>query len=132
VKPALIDTSVWRRYFAGRTKKRETDAMNALLGDGGEILTHTMVIGELLLGGLAFREEELMRRLPLAPEVASDELLSFIRHCSLSRRGIGWVDVHLLASARVASATLWSFDDRLTEVADELAVAFVPGPTVAD
>lgn len=41
-------------------------------------------------------------------------------------RGVGWIDVHLLASALVARAQLWSLDRRLASIARELDIAFGP------
>jgi hypothetical protein len=41
-------------------------------------------------------------------------------------RGIGYIDVHLLASAILAdTAMLWTRDKRLATIADELGCAFV-------
>lgn len=117
----LVDTSVWRRYFVGQ---RDARTLATLLEEDGAVLTHPAVLGELVLGGLNARAETLLRRLPTASEVPSDELLSFIRERKLMRRGIGWVDCQLLASALVASAVLWSLDRNLAEAASELEVAF--------
>jgi hypothetical protein len=40
-------------------------------------------------------------------------------------RGVGYVDVHLLASAVLtASATIWTRDKRLAGLADDLGRAF--------
>jgi len=39
-------------------------------------------------------------------------------------RGIGYVDVHLLASARLAGARLWTRDKRLVVVANALELAY--------
>lgn len=85
-----------------------------------------MVLGELVLGGLARREEELLRRLPRATTVADDEVLAFVRQRHLSRRAIGWVDAHLLASALVEGALLWSLDRDLDRAATSLACCFAP------
>ena len=119
----LVDTSVWRDYFAGRPRARE---LGVLLEEDGVVLTHPAVIGELVLGGLAATEQSLLGRLPTAMEVSSPELLAFIRSRRLARRGIGWVDSQLLASALVASAKLWSLDRKLSEAATDLRAAFVP------
>ena len=70
-----------------------------LLDEEGIVFTHPWILGELTLGGLARREEELFRRLPTVPLVSEDEVLQLIRHRRLARRGIGWVDANLLASA---------------------------------
>ena len=38
-------------------------------------------------------------------------------------RGVGWVDVHLLASTLLEGCSLWTLDKRLEEVATQLGVA---------
>ena len=61
-----------------------------------------------------------MHRAPVVPHA---EVVAFVRARRLSGRGIGWVDLHLLASAIVANAPLWTADARLAAVAAELDVA---------
>jgi predicted nucleic acid-binding protein len=126
VTPVLVDTSVWRRYLAGKTTRQETSTLKVLLDEDGALAMHKAVLGELILGGLAAREEELLRRLPIAPELESAEVLAFIKARNLARRGVGWVDAHLLASALVLSGALWTLDRRLAEAADELGIGFAP------
>ena len=54
-----------------------------------------------------------------------DEVLGFIERRSLHGKGIGYVDVHLLASAALAGATrLWSRDKRLRKVAEDLGCGY--------
>jgi predicted nucleic acid-binding protein len=86
----IVDTSVWHKFFSGRIGTRETALMSELLDQDDGVLCHSAVIGELVLGGLAIREEKLLERLPKAPDVTSRELLAFIRSRKLSRKGIGW------------------------------------------
>ena len=117
----LVDSSVWRHFFAGKAQARP---LGDLLDEDDAVLTHPAVIGELVLGGLSEREEELLQRLPAASEVSSEELIAFIRRRQLTRRGVGWVDCQLLASALVGDAQLWSADRRLDEAASELGIAF--------
>ena len=88
------------------------------------LLIHPWVVGELVLGGLSSKEEALLRMIPAAREVADHDLLGFIRHRRLARRGIGWVDCQLLACALTHSALLWSLDRDLEGVAEELKVNF--------
>jgi predicted nucleic acid-binding protein len=120
----LVDTSVWRKYFSGRIAARDAQALDALLDEDGAVLMHPAVLGELVLGGLSEREERLLTRSPGAPEVSSLELLVFVRQRKLARRGIGWVDCQLLASALVAAASLWSLDRQLSEAAADLKTAY--------
>jgi predicted nucleic acid-binding protein len=117
----LVDTSVWRRYFSGSPSARP---LGELLDDEGAVLSHPFVLGELALGGLTVREEGLFVHLPRASLVAHDEVLALIRRRRLMRRGIGWVDAHLLASALVSSAALWTLDADLAAAAADLDVEF--------
>jgi predicted nucleic acid-binding protein len=124
VSGVLIDTSVWRAYFTGRITAAAADSLSELLDGDTPLWLHPAVLGELVLGGLSARQEALMARLSPAPEIASDELLDFVRKRKLSRRGLGWVDSQLLASALVAGAALWSLDKAMVAAAKELGAAF--------
>jgi hypothetical protein len=78
----------------------------------------------MVLGGLSAREEELFARLPGAVVVPHDEVLGFVRRRRLARRGIGWVDAHLLASALASGGALWSVDGDLSAAAADLGVDY--------
>lgn len=99
-------------------------SLGELLDEEGAVLGHPFILGELVLGGLSRREEDLFARLPDALRVPHDEVLEFVRRRQLMRRGIGWVDAHLLASALTSSAVLWSIDKKLVAAATDLGVAF--------
>ena len=88
--------------------------MEALLVEG-HVVTHPFVIGELALGGLRRRSEilGLLRDLPQAEPASHDEALAFIDRHGIAGSGIGWVDVHLLASATLERVGLWTLDRRL-------------------
>jgi hypothetical protein len=51
-------------------------------------------------------------------------VVTFARERHLHGRGVGWIDVHLLASALVGRLKLWTTDPRLMLVARELGVAY--------
>jgi predicted nucleic acid-binding protein len=51
-------------------------------------------------------------------------VIEFVRGRKLNGRGVGWIDVHLLASALVSRVRLWTADSRLHAVASELGVAY--------
>jgi predicted nucleic acid-binding protein len=121
VTSVLVDTSVWRRFFGGSPA---AGALAELLDEDGAVLVHPFVLGELVLGGLSAREESLFARLPRASVVPHEEVLEFVRRRKLGRRGIGWVDAHLLASALTSSAALWSTDAPLAAAAAELGADF--------
>ncbi len=116
----LADTSVWRRHLAGG---KGVAALSTLLEEG-DLLVHPWVVAELLLGGLSASTEALLRKLPAANVVPDGEVLSFVRARRLQQRGVGWVDVHLLASTLVHGARLWTFDKALATAAEACDVAY--------
>lgn len=119
----LVDTSVWVEHL------RLGDAALAELLEAGRVLTHPFVVGELALGDLRRREAvmDALSGLPLASVATEAEALHFIDRHALFGRGVGYVDVHLLAAARLtADAALWTHDKRLHGVAAELGLALAP------
>jgi predicted nucleic acid-binding protein len=129
VSAVLVDTSVWRSHFTGRMGALAAAAFAELLGGYEPVLIHPAVRGELVLGGLSARQEQLLAALPEAPEIPSSEVLDFIKRRNLSRRGVGWVDAQILASALVNPALLWSLDKAMAQASRELGNAFVVGAT---
>ena len=92
------------------------------------MVVHPFVIGELACGNLRNRRSllALLSELPRATVATEDEALRFIEQHRLMGRGIGYVDVHLLASAALlGDARLWTLDRRLAKVASELKLAVV-------
>jgi hypothetical protein len=59
-----------------------------------------------------------------APVVPHSEVIAFVRHRRLDDRGVGWIDVHLLASALVEGIPLWSADPSLARLAQDLGLAY--------
>jgi predicted nucleic acid-binding protein len=112
----LVDTSVWVDHL-----RRGSRALAERL-ERGEVLVHSHVIGELSCGHLRQRQEILMllSMLPPAHQVEDDEALAFLETHRLFGRGIGWVDVHLLASATLSGAALWTLDQPLARAAATL------------
>ena len=90
----LVDTSVWIDHF--RKKGRR---LSDLL-EQEEVLLHSFVIGELACGNLQNRKEiiSLLHALPLATKADDDEVLIFLERHAIMGRGVGLIDVHLLAS----------------------------------
>ena len=84
-----------------------------------------MVFGELLVGDLGGRSKLLTAyaQMHQADTVAHPEVVTFVRARRLFGRGLGWVDVHLLASAIVQRHQLWTADTRFAAVASELGIA---------
>ena len=117
----LVDTSVWVDHL-----RDGTPALAAAL-EQGRVLTHPFVLGELACGNLKNRGEvlQLLGELPAAPMATDPEALDFIERRALMGRGIGYVDVHLLASVALAgTARLWTRDKRLAAVAADLKLAY--------
>ena len=112
----LVDTSVWVDHL-----RNGNDTLSErLLKD--EVACHPMVIGELACGNLKRRKEllALLHALPAVERVSDDEILFFIEQHRLSGRGLGLVDIHILASCVISQTPLWTLDDRLRQAANDL------------
>ena len=117
----LVDTSVWIDHF-----RRGNARLEALLQDGS-VVCHPLVIGELACGNIRDRGEvlSLFSSLPQTPGAEHDEVIAFIEAQHLWGRGLGWIDVNMLASACLARVALWTLDRQLHDAADGLGVAAV-------
>jgi len=116
----LVDTSVWVSHLRYRDER-----LSALL-TAEEVLCHPFIIGEIALGHLRQRSAVLgeLLNLPRAPSATDREVLRLIEDNPLYGCGIGYVDAHLLASARMMpDARLWTADRRLKSIAAELGLA---------
>lgn len=114
----LVDTSVWVDHLRQGVP---------LLGDllaAGEVVTHPFVIGELACGNLANRTEilSLLSALPSVKVATHAEALHLVEAHHLPGQGLGWIDMHLLASARLSQTGLWSRDRRLHAVVKQLGI----------
>lgn len=116
----LVDTSVWVNHF-----RRGEHRLAKLLMDA-EVACHSFIIGELACGHIGNRAEilNLLQSLPLAPAINFDEYLYFVEHNQLYGIGIGFVDVHLLASAKLAGVPLWTNDKKLQHAASSLDLSY--------
>lgn len=115
----LVDTSIWVDHL------RHGDARLKKLLEAGQVVIHPFVVGELALGNLRQRKDVLssLRDLPHAVSASNGEVMDFIECHALAGLAIGFVDAHLLASARLTSAFLWTRDKRLNEAAIKLGLA---------
>lgn len=116
----LVDTSVWIDHL------RKCSARLAGLLNDGEVAIHPFVIGELACGNLANRQEilSLLHSLPAIQRVEDDEILLFIEQHSLAGRGLGLIDVHLLAASKMSGDPLWTRDKRLKASTETLGLGF--------
>ena len=116
----LADTSVWIGHF-----REDEPGLRELLSQE-RILIHPFVIGEIACGHLPRRAEVLkdLRRIPFAVTASDDEVFSLLDEHRLWGRGIGWIDVHLLASALLTGCRLWTHDEPLRKAATDLKVQY--------
>lgn len=116
----LADTSVWIDHFRKSSKR-----LSSLL-DAESVCTHPFILGELACGNIKNRKEiiALLHALPSADKVSEDEIFYFIEQHRLGGRGIGLIDIHLLASCFISKCSLYTIDRRLHEVAKDLNVAY--------
>ena len=114
----LVDTSVWIDHFRIANQR-----LAALLLEE-QVLGHRFVVGELACGAFRSRHEvlTLLKQLRQAPLVAHDEVLAFVDAHALMGSGLGWVDMHLLASTVLLGGQLWTRDSRLARAAKRLGV----------
>ena len=116
----LVDTSVWVDHF------RVTSGSLASLLEMDEVAMHPFVLGELACGNLANRKEiiALLHALPPVNKVEDDELLLFLERHAIMGRGVGLIDVHLLASCHLDGCRLWTKDKQLRTIATEMEIEF--------
>lgn len=119
----LVDTSVWIRALSNRAPFAEE--LGRLL-EHDEVAGHDLIYGELLIGDRGGRKKLLndYRQMFQAAMVPHTEVVTFVEHRHLHGCGIGWIDVHLLASAIVSAAKLWTADPRLSAVAHDFGVDY--------
>ena len=116
----IVDTSIWVTHLREGSRHLED-----LLSDA-QVICHSFIVGELACGNIRNRKEilSLLQTLPLAPTVSLDEVLYFVEHNKLTGTGIGFVDAHLLASAKLAGLPLWTSDKRLRAAAVKLELSY--------
>jgi len=116
----LVDTSVWVAHLRGGNAQLE-----ALLNEGA-VVCHPFIIGELACGTMRNRVEilSLLQSLPMAETAEHSEVMQFIERNRLSGKGLGYVDVHLLASAVITDAPLWTLDRKVQQASGNLRINY--------
>ena len=114
----LVDTSVWVSHLRGGNVR-----LVNLLNDG-KVVCHPFIIGELACGNLRSRTDilSLLQSLPMSVEAEHEEVLAFIESSRLMGKGLGYVDIHLIASAVLTEVSIWTLDKRLEQVANTLRI----------
>ncbi len=107
---------MWVHHF-----RHGSDRLGALL-ESGAIALHPFVLGELACGTLAHRQETLnsLRALPHVAAADDDEVMRLLESSRLWGTGLGWIDVHLLAAAKLAGVPLWTLDTTLARAAERM------------
>ncbi len=116
----LADTSVWIDHF------RSSNLHFSDLLENDRIICQEFVIGELACGNIKNRKEilGLLNNLRSIEPASLEETLYFIEENKLMGKGLGWVDVNLLASSILNNFVLWTMDRRLSSAADKLKVSY--------
>jgi predicted nucleic acid-binding protein len=116
----LVDTSVWVAHLRDGNM-----GLRALLNEG-YVVCHPFIIGELACGNLKNRSEilSLLATLPMAIHAEHEEVMKFIENHSLMGKGLGTIDMHLLASAILSKVPFWTLDKKLNQVSLKLGLAY--------
>jgi predicted nucleic acid-binding protein len=91
-----------------------------------EVAGHELVYGELLIGDRGGRKKLLAayEQMHQVSTVPHRDVVAFVREHGLYGRGVGWIDMHLLASALVDGMPLWTADPRLAAMAKEFRAGY--------
>lgn len=112
----LADSSIWIDHFRVPNPDLPRLVSSRLL------YCHQSVIGELACGNIADRQRtlRLLNGLHRAPVASHSEVMEFINLHQLMGRGVGYIDMQLLASTMMFPGLLWTRDRKLKEVAQAL------------
>jgi predicted nucleic acid-binding protein len=116
----LVDTCIWVDHL-----RRGNAQLTSSLEEGA-VVCHPFIIGELACGDLPGRKKTLgyIMELPQTDVASHFEVLSLIDAYHLMSCGLGFIDAHLLASARLSGDTIWTNDVALKNAAAKLGVLF--------
>ncbi|MES2309379.1 MAG: type II toxin-antitoxin system VapC family toxin [Verrucomicrobiota bacterium] len=115
----LVDTSVWIDHL-----RNKVNFLHDLLLEE-KVAIHPLIIGELACGNLRQRDEILMllEFLPHTMVADHSEVMTFLDHHHLYGKGLGWIDLHLLASCTLSQTPFWTRDRRLQKEAQRLGIS---------
>ena len=116
----LVDTSVWVSHL-----RDGSVGLEKLLNDG-EVVCHPFIVGELACGNLKNRHEILafLQSLPLTILAEDGEVLKFIENRQLMGKGLGYIDVHLIAAAVLTDVPIWTFDKTLEKITKKIGINY--------
>ncbi len=116
----LVDTSVWIDHF----HHSDEDLKELLLSN--QVCTHPFILCELSCGNISNRQEvlSLLRTLRSVGLVLDEEVFILIEERKLFGKGLGFIDIHLLASAMIHHVPIWTRDNSLKRIAGELGISY--------
>lgn len=116
----LVDTSVWIDHFYNGDEQLK----KLLLAN--QVCMHPFVLGELACGNISNRKEilALLRALPVIHVVLDEEVYALIEKRKLFGKGLGFIDIHLLASAMIHHVSIWTRDKSLKRIAGEVGILY--------
>ena len=116
----LVDTSVWVSHL-----RHGNEDLQKLLYEG-EVVSHPFIVGELACGNLKNRHEILtyLQSLPMTILAEDEEVLKFIENNQLMGKGLGYIDVHLIASAVLTNVLVWTFDKTLDKFTKKTGINY--------
>ena len=116
----LVDTSVWVAHL-----RRGDIGLETLLNEG-HVVCHPFIVGELACGNLKNRSGilSLLQALPMATPAEHEEVMRFIENYSLMGKGLGYINMHLLASAILSRVPVWTLDKKLKQVSSKLGLEY--------
>jgi len=119
----LVDTSVWINHF----KNADHHLTNLLYQDS--VMTHPMIIGEILCGTPPKRNQLINHLLNLKQAFipSFSEIRAFVDKNKVYGLGCGFIDLNLLVASLITPNTqLWTADKRLLKLAEKFLVAYTP------
>ena len=116
----LVDTSVWIDHF----HHSDEDLIELL--HANQVCIHPFILGELSCGNISNRNEvlSLLRTLRSIDLVLDEEVFMLIDERKLFGKGLGFIDIHLLASAMIHHVPIWTRDKSLKRIAVELGISY--------
>ena len=117
----LADASIWIDLFRTGAHKEPLARLIA----NSQLCIHPYLVAELALGSLPDRQKtlEYLDRLYSIPVMKLADVRHMIEARSLSAKGIGLTDAHLIASCLATPGTrIWTRDEKLGKVAESLGI----------
>jgi predicted nucleic acid-binding protein len=116
----LVDTSVWVSHL-----RHGNEDLQELLHEG-EVVCHPFIVDELACGNLKNRHAILtyLQSLPMTILAEDEEVLKFIENNQLMGKGLGYIDVHLIASAVLTNVLLWTLDKTLGKFTEKIGIDY--------